>query len=348
MSTSIGGDTPQVVDNTGVRYYINPQYANVTDVISAKASDYVKTAQISAYSQTLAVMTTPKWSFSYMFNGTRISLYGTIIPYIAGPLASAQYAVDGASTEASSVQNVTQTLSSINFYTSDYFSFGEHVLTVNVTSASSSSPYIFDYLAIYSSAPASSSPASEFPSNSSSNSDSSPNTGSGSQNNSTSSEPPSEQTVGAASRVVVSTGAVVGGVIGGVVLLAAVVFGIWWLWKRNRTYDESSYAYVKTGQYDGPADHVEAYPVSHSDELSTAGTMADGLHYSDAPKGSSGYGSQAKSPDASQTQLSSTSLSGSRAQSLPPTNSPPRQRSSFLLRRIHRNLVLNLLENQEE
>ncbi len=60
---------PTIVDNVNVAYYINPQYVNVTDQISTEAYDYVQTAQLSAYNQTLGDITTPRWSFSYEFNG---------------------------------------------------------------------------------------------------------------------------------------------------------------------------------------------------------------------------------------------------------------------------------------
>ena len=167
-------------------------------------------------------------------------MFGVVIPYITGPLPAAQYAVDGSSLTTSSVPNTTRTLTGAKFYTSEYFPFGFHTLTVNVTTATDNAPYLFDYLAIdttdppASSSSSSSSATSSFSHTSSSSSPTSSDTALHAQGASTSNAP---------------TGAIVGGVIGGVVLLAAIAIGAWWLWKKNRTYDQSSYAYAKTGQY---------------------------------------------------------------------------------------------------
>ncbi|RDX47667.1 hypothetical protein OH76DRAFT_1405738 [Lentinus brumalis] len=245
---------PTIVDNVNVAYYINPQYVNVTDQISTEAYDYVQTAQLSAYNQTLGDITTPRWSFSYEFNGTRISVFGVVIPYITGPLPAAQYAVDGVSLNTSTVPNTTRTLTGVNFYTSQYFPSGPHVLTVNVTTATSDGPYLFDYLAIDTTDP----PAS------SSSSSSSSTTSSSSQTSSSASPSTSGTALHAEalSKSSAPTGAIVGGVVGGVILLAAIAIGAWWLWKKHRTYDQSSYSYARTGQYDGPDPHVEAYTYS--------------------------------------------------------------------------------------
>ena len=167
-------------------------------------------------------------------------MFGVVIPYITGPLPAAQYAVDSSSLTTSSVPNTTRTLTGAKFYTSEYFPFGFHTLTVNVTTATDNAPYLFDYLAIdttdppASSSSSSSSATSSFSHTSSSSSPTSSDTALHAQGASTSNAP---------------TGAIVGGVIGGVVLLAAIAIGAWWLWKKNRTYDQSSYAYAKTGQY---------------------------------------------------------------------------------------------------
>ena len=66
---------PTIVDNNNpdIPFYINPQYVNVTDQISTQAYEYVQTAQLSAYNQSLADITTPRWSFSYRFQGTSCS-----------------------------------------------------------------------------------------------------------------------------------------------------------------------------------------------------------------------------------------------------------------------------------
>ena len=66
---SLEGQT--IVDNSSpdVPFWVNPQYADVTDTISAEAYELVKTAETSAYNQTLARITSPKWSFSYRFTG---------------------------------------------------------------------------------------------------------------------------------------------------------------------------------------------------------------------------------------------------------------------------------------
>ncbi|RPD63362.1 hypothetical protein L227DRAFT_387075 [Lentinus tigrinus ALCF2SS1-6] len=233
---------PTIVDNNSpdIPFYVNPQYVNVTDQISTEAYDYVQTAQLSAYNQSLADITTPRWSFSYRFQGTRITVFGVVIPYISGPLPAAQYAVDGTGFNTSSVPNTTRILTGAKFYTSEYFPFGFHTLTVNVTTATDNAPYLFDYLAIDTTDP----PASSTSSSSSTTSSSS---------HTSSSASPSGSDIAlhtqGASKSNAPTGAIVGGVIGGVVLLSAIAIGAWWLWKKNRTYDQSTYAYVKTGQF---------------------------------------------------------------------------------------------------
>ncbi|KAI0698211.1 hypothetical protein C8T65DRAFT_832284 [Cerioporus squamosus] len=319
---------PTIVDNNrpGVEFYINPQYVNVTDQISAKAYDYVQTAQLSAYNQSLADITTPRWSFSYAFTGTRISLFGVVIPYISGPLPAAQYAVDGTSLNTSTVPNTTRTLTGVNFYTSEYFPSGPHVLTVNVTTATSDGPYLFDYLAIDTTDPpaSSSSSSSSVTRSSSQTSSSASPSGSGSALHAV-----------AASKSAAPTGAIVGGVVGGVILLAAIAIGAWWLWKKHRTYDQSSYSYARTGQYDGPDPHIEAYTYSSPDASSShtpgegayseslysgavAPMMATSFHRPSLPASAPQY--SAAAPVSSKA-----SLAQSRQQSLPSqySESPP-------------------------
>lgn len=64
-----------IVDNTSsdVHFLINPQYVNVTDRITQEAFDLVKAAETTAYEQSLADITTPKWSFEHQFHGTSCS-----------------------------------------------------------------------------------------------------------------------------------------------------------------------------------------------------------------------------------------------------------------------------------
>ncbi|KAI1790549.1 hypothetical protein LXA43DRAFT_973560 [Ganoderma leucocontextum] len=235
-----------IVDNTDANFsfFINPQYVNVTDIISNQAYVYVQAAMQSTYNQSVADITVPKWSFQYNFTGTRISLCGVVIPCIQGPIPAAQYAVDGTSQNISSVPNTTRTLLAVDFYTSDWFPFGAHMLTVNVTTATSNGPYLFDYLSVDISAKSS-----------------------------------------------VPVGPIIGAVTGGVALLALIVLGGWWLWKQNRTEDMSTYAYVQTGQYDGPVPgHLDPYTVYRQfDAGAGAGHMppkrSDRSRYSDASAG---------------------------------------------------------------
>ncbi|KAI0744564.1 hypothetical protein C8Q76DRAFT_851561 [Earliella scabrosa] len=265
-SASLEGQT--IVDNSSpdVPFWVNPQYADVTDTISAEAYELVKTAETSAYNQTLARITSPKWSFSYRFTGTRISVVGVVIPYISGPLAAAHYAVDGAWQNTSSVPNATRILTGVNFYTSQWLPLGDHVLTVNVTTASLDAPYLFDYFVVDStSAPASSSFSSS------------------SSTSRSTLTPHLDQVSAAVSQEPFPTGAVVGGVVGGVALLIAIALGIWWLRRHNRSYDESSYAYVKTGQYDPLESHIDVYPFAYSSISSMSSSRRDGSLYSDSP-----------------------------------------------------------------
>ena len=63
--------SPKIVDNTdpNVIFYINPQYVNVTDIISDKAYAYVQAAIPSTSNKSVADITVPKWSFEYQFTG---------------------------------------------------------------------------------------------------------------------------------------------------------------------------------------------------------------------------------------------------------------------------------------
>ncbi|KAI0758937.1 hypothetical protein C8Q74DRAFT_1221544 [Fomes fomentarius] len=299
-------DKQTIVDNTSsdVHFHINPQYVNVTDRITQEAFDLVKAAETTAYDQSLADITTPKWSFEHRFHGTRVTVVGVVIKYLgSGPLPAAQYAVDGDSQSISSVPNATRTLADVHFYTSDYFPLGDHVLTVNITTATSSAPYLFDYLAIDTLGPqepissSSSSSSSSSTSSTSSSSSLPPSSSSSSMASTTTGDSaPTTQVpvvhVGANSKGPQPMGPIIGGVVGGVALLVLCGIAFWWVYKTNRSRGLSQYAYAKTGQYDGPDDRVEAWPVAHTSASSTPGAMLGASHYSDGPAGSGSQGTQ--------------------------------------------------------
>ncbi|TBU59942.1 hypothetical protein BD310DRAFT_365384 [Dichomitus squalens] len=276
-------EAPKIVDNTDphIPFFINAQYVNVTDIISDQAYAYVQAAIPSAHNKSVADITVPKWSFQYQFTGTRISLYGVVIPWISGALPTAQYAVDGQSQNISSAPNTTRTLLGVNFYTSDWFPNGTHMLTVNVTTATEDGPYLFDYLSIDTTNPPA---ANNTAATNSTASASSSSTSTTSSSSSTASSSGTALGASTHSKSSVPIAPLVGGVIGGLALLALIAFGAWWMWKKHRTEGVSTYAYARTGQYDGHTPHVDPFTVyRQADSGSTPVTMADGSYYSDPP-----------------------------------------------------------------
>ena len=181
--------------------------------------------------------------------GTRISLYGVVIPWISGPLPTAQYAVDGQSQNITSAPNTTRTLLGVNFYTSDWFPNGTHVLTVNVTTATEDGPYLFDYLSIDTTNPPAASTNNTIATNTTTAVTSSSTSSTSTSSSSTATSSGDALGASTSGKSSVPTGPIVGGVIGGMALLALIAFGAWWLWRKHRTEGVSTYAYARTGQY---------------------------------------------------------------------------------------------------
>ncbi|KAH9931604.1 uncharacterized protein BXZ73DRAFT_101517 [Epithele typhae] len=152
-------------------------YANTQDFISSAAAAAVQNLLPRFFPIALGITTGQKWNYEYQFTGayfvslpqppslnrrlfdrspsapapshhagTQVTVYGAVIPWISGPLAAAKYTVDGANQNVFSIPNATVSQIDIVFYQSPTLAYGTHTLTVNVTDASSTVPYLLDYL----------------------------------------------------------------------------------------------------------------------------------------------------------------------------------------------------------
>ena len=169
--------------------------------------------------------------------GTSITVVGAIIPYITGPLPAAEYAIDGQSPATLTLANTSRPLIGVTFYASPALANGTHVLTVNVTTATSNAPYLLDYLAVSNAThhgAASVSSSTSASSSGSSGVSSSATSSSAGASGSPSAAADREADAKGAGKT--PTGAVVGGVVGGLALVAALAAAAWWFWRRRRRW----------------------------------------------------------------------------------------------------------------
>lgn len=142
-----------------------------------------------------------------------VQVFGTVLsPRISGESVTSTYTIDGSGTTPYSSAQILQSITTseadgLQFFDSGTLSNGDHVLVINVTSATSSDPYYLDYIQyVQTSATTTSSSASSTSSTTTTSSATS------SPSNSGGSKP--------------HIGAIVGGVVGGVCFLAVVALGI--------------------------------------------------------------------------------------------------------------------------
>ncbi|KAI9058745.1 hypothetical protein FKP32DRAFT_1597069 [Trametes sanguinea] len=119
------------------------------------------------YDSTLHVTGIEDVSLEFPFQGTRVSVYGSVWPPSASwaPPTISAYSVVGwdygghLSMQPYQAPNITEPVNNVNFFTSDDMPYDSYTLVINVTSASTSSPYYLDYIAVEVPGPAPSSSA---------------------------------------------------------------------------------------------------------------------------------------------------------------------------------------------
>ncbi|OSD06679.1 hypothetical protein PYCCODRAFT_1422858 [Trametes coccinea BRFM310] len=108
------------------------------------------------YDSTLHLTGIEDVSLEFPFKGTRVSVYGSVWPPSASwaPLTISAYSVVGwdygghLSMQPYQAPNISEPVNNVNFFTSDDMPYDSYTLVINVTSASASSPYYLDYIAV--------------------------------------------------------------------------------------------------------------------------------------------------------------------------------------------------------
>ncbi|KAI9058754.1 hypothetical protein FKP32DRAFT_1635626 [Trametes sanguinea] len=219
------------------------------------------------YNKTLQEAPLEDISVEFPFNGTKVSVFGTIKPPTAwyAPLPESAYSIIGwdwgniPSMQPYRAPNVSQPVNNVNFWSSQEMPYGSYILTINVTNATSSMPYYLDYVAVELPGPDPSSTSSSTASSSSAASTSSSQTTSHSQS----------ATAVVASKSSVPVGAIVGASIGGFVLVAAAVFALLYWYKRTRM--TATYDYGSVEQQDPPPQVTPFVDPSQATMMAQAG-----------------------------------------------------------------------------
>ncbi|KAH9895773.1 hypothetical protein C8Q73DRAFT_451075 [Cubamyces lactineus] len=189
------------------------------------------------YNDSLSSVEAPGGSVEFHFKGTQIAVFGSILTIPAGlPASVSWYSVNGNDFTKYSPPNVSVAHNGVNFYTSPELPLDDHVLTINVTTATSESEYWLDWI--------------EY--NITARSASQTSSGTSSSGGPTSTDSPTKSPVPAARSKSAPVGAIAGGVIGGVVLvLAAILAFVFWK-RRNRIVAEipKDYDYGPRGRPD--------------------------------------------------------------------------------------------------
>ncbi|KAI8996326.1 hypothetical protein BD414DRAFT_575682 [Trametes punicea] len=235
------------------------------------------------YNSTLHVTGIEDTSLVFPFKGTRVSVFGSVWPPTASwaPLTASAYSVLGwnhgnrSSMQPYQAPNVTSPRNNVSFYTSDIMTYDSYILTINVTTASGSSPYYLDYLVVEVPGPApSSSPLTSASTSTSTSTSSLPLTSSFTPSQSSSSvvvgtsTPPPPLPAG--HRRSARVGTIVGATIGGVAIIAlAAVVIILALLRRRRL--RSDFNYGPSGQQDYPSSPTPYVPPTSSGEMRESG-----------------------------------------------------------------------------
>ncbi|KAI0325151.1 hypothetical protein GY45DRAFT_284063 [Cubamyces sp. BRFM 1775] len=189
------------------------------------------------YNDSLSSVEAPGGSVEFHFKGTQIAVFGTVITTPAGlPAPVSWYSINGNDFTKYSPPNVSVTHNGVNFYTSPELALDDHVLTINVTTATSQSDYWLDWIEYNITARGT------------------PHTTSGTSSSSVSPTDSPSKTPGVSADRSKSTpvGAIAGGAIGGVVLvLAAILAFVFWK-RRNQIEAEipKDYDYGPRGRPD--------------------------------------------------------------------------------------------------
>ncbi|OSD00070.1 hypothetical protein PYCCODRAFT_1437821 [Trametes coccinea BRFM310] len=220
------------------------------------------------YNNTLQEAPLEDISVEFPFNGTKVSVFGTIKPPTAwyAPLPESAYSIIGwdwgniPSMQPYRAPNVSQPVNNVNFWSSQEMPYGSYILTINVTNATSNMPYYLDYVAVELPGPDPSSTSS------SAATSSSPATTSSSH---TTSHSESATAVVASGKSSVPIGAIVGASIGGFVLVAAAVFALLYWYKRTRM--AATYDYGSVAQQDPPPQVTPFVDPSQATMMAQAG-----------------------------------------------------------------------------
>ncbi|KAI0659600.1 hypothetical protein C8Q70DRAFT_1045043 [Cubamyces menziesii] len=224
------------------------------------------------YNNTLQVAPLEDISVEFPFNGTRISVFGTIRPPTASyaPLPVTKYSLIGwdwggiPAMNPYQAPNVTEPQNNVNFWSSQEMPYKEYILTINVTTATVNMPFYLDYVTIEVPGPDPNATSSTAASTSTTGTTSSSRTSSGGHKNT------SPAVAGASHRSSVPVGAIVGASIGGLVLITAALF-VLLRWYRRRAMVPPEYDYGSVAQQDTPPHVTPFVDPSQSVAMTQAG-----------------------------------------------------------------------------
>ncbi|KAH9894044.1 hypothetical protein C8Q73DRAFT_790622 [Cubamyces lactineus] len=222
------------------------------------------------YNNTLQVAPLEDISVEFPFNGTRISVFGTIRPPTASyaPLPVSKYSVIGwdwggiPAMNPFEAPNVTEPQNNVNFWSSQEMPYKAYILTINVTTATANMPFYLDYVTVEVPGPD--------PNATSSTSATVTSSTSGSHTSTDGHKNTSPAVAGASHRSSVPVGAIVGATIGGIVLIAAALFALL-RWYRRRVRVPPEYDYGSVAQQDTPPHVIPFVDPSQSVAMAQAG-----------------------------------------------------------------------------
>ncbi|KAI0664337.1 hypothetical protein C8Q70DRAFT_930320 [Cubamyces menziesii] len=238
MSDSSNGLVYVDDSQIGVSANADAVYSLTMPQPSHDAYTYLNVTLRDDFNHTYTAVTASGWQLSWLFVGNYVQVVGLSIPWISGDLATATFSVDDLETFTFTAPNVSMIQTNVSYYTVTPYDLpqGDHVLHVNVTTATPDSPWLLDYLIIATNPSSSQVSISPMPLSTSSP----PNNGNASAASSTShasepttnvsrSDPSDESSIAS-----FPLAPVVGGAAGGIVLIAALLALLFYLWKRSR------------------------------------------------------------------------------------------------------------------
>ncbi|KAI8996322.1 hypothetical protein BD414DRAFT_477546 [Trametes punicea] len=225
------------------------------------------------YNNTLQVAPLEDISVAFPFNGTKISVYGTIRPPTASdaPLPISKYSVIGwdyagiPSDQPYQAPNVSQPVNDVNFWSSQEMPYHQYILTINITSATANMPYYLDYVAIEVPGPGPSST----PPTSAASSAASTSAFAASQTASNSTIGAPMTTAGTSDKSSVPIGAIIGASIGGSLVAASAIAVLLYRYKRRRM--PPNYDHGSVGRQDPPPHVIPFVDPSQATAMTQAG-----------------------------------------------------------------------------